>query len=155
MVKHLRETETLFPICIKAYLTKAIFLFCLTLFAITTYFFAGQSTLVQIVSVFIGLTALLGLLTATKILLLRDRYALRIDGRGIHETTTSDSRTFLWGDIKAIGIKNTPVGERIALEWTKARVTSGQYTAHLWQNYRLGNHELLDQINYHRDQAEM
>ena len=145
--KHLSELTTIVPICTKAYVVKAVFLLGLTLLAVALYFLAQKSTLLQILSVFGGLISLPGLINCSVMLLRPDRFALRIDGSGIHETLMAGSRSYLWGNINSIGVEKTLVSKAIAINCVSYKrnggIVAGQHIAHLLHNYGVDYDELL------------
>ena len=106
-----------------------------------------------VVTVVVGVLSLLGFITGVLMLLKRDRLALKIDAGGIHETSLTESRTFLWDEIASIGIDKTIIGNIIAFTSKKRRlrIVSGRKAGYLWQTYSLDSHQLLDRLNHIKD----
>ena len=94
-----------------------------------------------------GVLCLGGLCVFIAYPIFNDKYALRIDGCGIHERFFTGPRSILWNKIESIGICRTAQGNAIALQYKSGSFgrifTFGQYDAWLCNLYSINNDQLL------------
>ena len=88
-----------------------------------------------------------GLCILMAYLIFRNKFALMIDDRGIHERFFTGRRSILWDNIESIGTCRSAQGNTVAFRCKSGSsgrwFTSGQYDAWLCNSYNIDNNQLL------------